>query len=118
MLLAVLSLGALTTSCTLARISGSGPRSLILNNPTGVDFEVIKHFQVEKGKSFDYTNHYEMGAVLADVIAETKADAVINLQTEIKQTFGDFLFTAITCGFAQAKTLVITGDAIKYVKKS
>jgi hypothetical protein len=104
---------ALSSGCTMAKISGAGPRPLLLNNASG-KFDVIKHFTVEKRVSFDYTNSAEMDQLVAEVLSQTNADAIINLKIAIKQTVGDYIFNSCTCNLANARTYAIEGDAIKF----
>ena len=113
-ILALLALVSFSTSaCTLAKISGAGPRPLLMNNPQG-KYDVIKHFVVEKSIAWDWTNSAEMDQLVAEVLAETKADAVANIRVTIKYTPQDYICNAVTCGVANSKTWAIEGDAISF----
>lgn len=114
-LFATLALLAAVASpgCVIAKISGAGPRPLLLNNSSG-KFDVVKHFTVQNAVRFDYTNSAELDQLVADVIKETGADAVVNIRVTIKQEPGDFLCNVVTCGIANSKTWAIEGDAIKF----
>ncbi len=109
-LLGVLVLGG----CTVAKLSGSGPRPLLLNNPADGKFEIVRHFVVDRGSTFDFTNTAEIDALVASVIQETKADAVVNLRITVKQEVSDFFLNLITCGLANSRTWYVEGDAIRY----
>lgn len=109
----LLATAACSFGCTIAKISAAGPRPLLLNNASG-KFDVIKHFVIEKQSTFDYTNSAEMDQLTADVLTETKADAIVNMRIVIKQLPMDFVCNMVTCGIANAKTWSIEGDAIKF----
>ena len=113
-LLILFALSLPTTSCTLAKISAAGPRPLLLNNPQGQQFDVIKHFNIERRITFDYTNSVEADELVAEVIQETGADAIINLRIKLKYDISDYCLDQITCGLAHSRTWQITGDAVKY----
>lgn len=113
-ILALLVAASMSTSaCTIAKISGAGPRPMLMNNPQG-KYDVIKHFVVEKSIAWDWTNSAEMDQLVAEVLAETKADAVANLRVTIKYTVQDFLCNSVTCGLANSKTWAVEGDAISF----
>ena len=101
--------------CTIAKISGRGATPILLNNPDR-RVEVIEHFKVSKGIYFDFTGSYDASEILGKVMQETQCDAVINVNFTIKQTFGDFWVTLFTLGLANAKHIVVTGDAVRYKK--
>jgi len=103
----------LVTSCTLAKIYSRGATPIMLNNPPQ-KVEVIKHFSVSKGITFDFTSAFDASEMIAEVLQETRCDAIINVGLEVKTTVGDFFLNMITLGIAQAKHLVVTGDAIRY----
>lgn len=101
--------------CTIAKISGAGPRPLLLNNiDSAKKFSVVKHFVVEETINFDWTNSVEIDRLIAKVLEETKADAVVNLRITGKFTVGNYCMNAVTCGIANSKTWAVEGDAIKY----
>jgi len=79
-----------------------------------VKVEVIKHFQVSKGIMFDFTSAFDASEMLAIILQETRCDAIINVGLEVQTTVGDFFLNLITFGIAQAKHLVVEGDAIRY----
>jgi hypothetical protein len=103
-----------SSGCTIAKISAAGPRPLYLNNPAGGKYSVIKHFVVEEMITFDYTNSAEMDRLVAEVISETKADAIINMRITVKYTPGDWFCNAVSCNLANARTWAVEGDAIKF----
>lgn len=103
----------LTSGCTLARIYGRGATPVMLNNPPQT-VEVIKHFEVSKGITFDFTSAFDASEMLAVVLQETRCDAIINVGLEVKTTVGDFFLNLITLGIAQAKHLTVVGDAIRF----
>ncbi len=112
-LVAILLASAVLGGCTIAKIGGAGPRPLLLNNPSG-NYEVLKHFVIEEQITFDYTNSAEMDRLVAEILSETKADAIANLRITIKQTAGDHCMNSVTCGFANSRTWAIEGDAVKF----
>ncbi len=113
-LLLALGLMVQVQGCTVAKISGAGPRPIMLNNPPqGVAFDVIKHFKVQKGITFDLTSSFEIDGIVADLLQETKGDAIINVRLNVVQTPGDFCMTMV-CPFSNAKHIEVEGDVIKF----
>ena len=106
----------LLSGCTVAKIYGRGATPVLLNNPPR-QVEVIRHFNISKGIIFDYTYAFDASEMLADILQETKCDAIINVGLELKITVGDFFINMITFGIAQAKHLTVVGDAIKDINK-
>jgi hypothetical protein len=102
------------SGCTVAKISGAGPRPLMMNTPQA-RFGVVEHFIVQESQSFDWTHTAELDRLVAQILARTQADAVINLRVAVKITAGNFCLNGVTCGFAQAQTFVIEGDAIRFM---
>jgi hypothetical protein len=98
--------------CTLAKIDGKGVLPIMLNNPP-TRAQVIKHFEVSKGIMFDYTSAFDASEILAQVFEETKADAIVNVSLKVMQTPGDWCTNSCTLGLANAKHLVVSGDAVK-----
>ncbi|MBD3336991.1 MAG: hypothetical protein GF355_15870 [Candidatus Eisenbacteria bacterium] len=98
--------------CTVAKIDGRGATPILLNNPPE-RVEVIKHFEVSQGIMFDYTNAFDASDILAEVLQETNCDAIINIGLELQITVGDYCVNFCTFGFANAKHLVVVGDAVK-----
>ena len=101
------------SGCTMAKIYGRGATPVMLNNPPQ-RVEVIEHFKVSKGITFDYTSAFDASEMLAKVLQETGCDAIINVGLEVKITVGDFFLNFITLGIAQAKHLTVVGDAIRF----
>ena len=100
------------SSCTIIKISGRGPVPLVLNNlPTKV--KVISHFKEDKVIAFDYTNSFDVSEVIAKKLAETKADAAINIVIKVQSDPGIFLINLLTLGFANARRFEIEGDLVK-----
>ena len=112
-LLAAVAALALTACGTIAKVSGRGALPIVMNNPPQ-RVRVVKHIEVEKRVSFDYTNTYDASAILADEIAKANADAVINTAFEVKSTFGTAMLNMFTLGLANAKVVKITADLVKY----
>ncbi|MFZ4578794.1 MAG: hypothetical protein ACOYOB_10410 [Myxococcota bacterium] len=112
-LLIVVLFASVLGGCTIAKISGAGPRPLLLNNPAE-KYDVIKHFTIEEQSTFDYTNSAEIDRLVASVLSETGADAIANLRVTVKYTPADYCMNSITCGLASARTWAIEGDAVKF----
>lgn len=111
--LLLISILSVLSGCTMAKISGAGPRPILLNTPQ-TRFDVIKHFVVEHESKFDYTNTVEIDRAIADILSSTGADSIINVRITIKQTVSDYLCNSVTCALAQARTYEIEGDAIRW----
>jgi hypothetical protein len=103
------------SGCTIAKISGRGAMPLILNNPPAKT-DVVEHFRVSKMKVFDYTAAYDVSEIIADKLAGSKADAVINLTIVIKSDVGCFFVNLFTLGLASARTIAIEGDLVNAPK--
>jgi hypothetical protein len=101
------------TACTIAKVSGRGALPIVMNNPPQ-KVTVLKHIEVEKSVSFDYTNAYDASQILADEIAAANADAVINTSFEVKSTLGSVMLNTFTLGLANAKVVKISADLVKY----
>jgi hypothetical protein len=98
--------------CTIAKISGRGSIPLLLNQPSA-KVEVVKAIKVSQMRVFDYTESYDASEMLSEVFTETQADAIINVVFTVKTTPGDFFLNILTLGIANAKTIEITGQAVK-----
>ncbi len=99
-------------ACTVAKLSGKGTVPIIMNQPQAKVTEVQK---IEKSKQilFDYTGALDVSEVLNDAMVDKNIDAIINITVTIKNTPADFLLNLVTLGFANAKTFVVSGDAIR-----
>ena len=113
LLLATAVVAALVVSgCTVAKISGKGVTPVMVNNPNQ-KVDLIKHFNVSKGITFDWTSSFDASEIVADVIQETGADAIVNVSFKVQQTPGDFFINLFTLGIANAMHLIVEGDAVK-----
>lgn len=114
-LLAILIVGGIVMGgCTIATIGGRRVIPAMLNAlPERV--EVIKHVKVSKSIYFDYTAAYDASEILAKVIEETGADAIINVAIKLKITVVNYLINVITFGLANGRTIEIEADAVKFV---
>jgi tryptophanase len=112
-IIVLLVCAALVSGCTIMKIQGRGARPILLNTPDR-QYDVVKHFTISRNFYFDYTRAPDISSMVADVLAETNADAVINLGFSAKTTFETFCVTMITTGFANGYCVQIEGDAIKY----
>lgn len=115
--IAVLICMVVISGCTLAKIYGRGATPVMLNNPPQ-RVEVIEHFEVSKGITFDFTSAFDASDMLATVLQRTRCDAIINVGLEVKTTVGDFFLNLITFGIAQAKHLTVVGDAVRFTDGS
>lgn len=114
-ILAVLLVGTVVVAgCTIATIGGRGAVPIVLNQ-FGREVKLIKHVVVSKSVYFDYTASYDASSILAKIIEETGADAVINVSIRIKVTVPDYLINVLTLGLANGKTVEIEADAVKFV---
>ena len=98
--------------CTVAKLSGRGVAPILLNNPQA-RVQLIKPVQASKHIMFDYTAAFDASEILSSVFAETKADAIINVTFTVTTTPVDFLINLLTLGIAAAKTMEISGDAVR-----
>lgn len=109
-----ISIIALTiSSCTLAKISGRGAVPITLNQ-LDRPVDVIEHVSVKKAIYFDWTSSFDISDLMADLIAEKKPDAIINVSLRVKRSFGNFLVNTITGGLAAGKTMIVEADFVKY----
>jgi hypothetical protein len=98
--------------CTLAKLSGRGVVPMLLNNPRA-KVEVIKQVQDSKMIVFDYTGAFDASEILSKHLADSQADAIVNVTITIKSTVGDFFLNLITLGLANSKTIEVTGDLVR-----
>lgn len=98
-------------ACTIAKVTGKGSLPILLNNPNA-KVEVIEHFTKSKSINFDFTNSFDVSDLISEAIAGKKADAIINLNITIKGEFNNFLLNLITLGFANSRTLEVSGDLV------
>lgn len=106
----------LTSGCTIAKISGRGSIPLLLNQPQE-KVKVIKTLEATKSMAFDYTGAFDASEALREFFEETEADAVINVVVVLKTTVKDFFLNMVTLGIANARTFVITGQAVKLTQR-
>jgi len=100
-------------TATLLNIKGpGGPIPLLLNEPS-VEFEVVKDIKVSKRIVFYNTVSYDISEILFSELEEVEADAIINIVFTVKLTPSDQLINLITLGLADAKTIEITGQAVR-----
>jgi len=113
----ILILGLIILSgCAIAKISGRGVKPIILNMPEQ-KVRVIEHIEFSEMITFDYTNSFDVSEVLKDKLAKSDADAVVNTTITVTRTFGGFLLNLITLFLANATTMEVTADLVKYEKK-
>ena len=104
------------TGCTTVKILARGNKPLMLNQPSQ-SYDVISHFDKETGVMFDYTGAPDISKTIQEGMAgNTDADAVANIFISVKSTVGDFVLNFFTLGIANAYTLQVEGDIIKYKK--
>jgi hypothetical protein len=100
--------------CTTIKILARGNKPLMLNQPSQ-PYEVISHFSKETGIMFDYTGAPDVTKAIQDGMAgNPNADGVANIFISVKSTVTDFILNLFTLGFANAYTLQVEGDVIKY----
>lgn len=98
--------------CTVAKISGRGSIPLMLNNPP-TRVQVIEQIEETKHVVFDYTSAFDASEVLAQKLARSKADAVINISITVQTSILDFVLNLITLGIANSKTFEISGQLVR-----
>lgn len=102
------------SGCTTLKVLARGNQPIVLNNPSE-PYEVLGHFSKAKGVAFDYTGAPDISAMIREGMAPyPNADATINVFITVECSVGDFFFNFFTLGLANAYTLKIEGDAIKY----
>lgn len=112
----VVCLSASIAGCTTAKIIARGNKPLMLNQPDKA-YDVISHFSKETSIMFDYTGAPDVSNAIQEGMAGNRdADAVANIFITVKMTVGDFLLNFFTIGIANAYTLQVEGDVIKYKK--
>ena len=105
------------SSCTIAKISGSGAKPMLLNNPAR-QTEVIESFEESKMVVFDYSDSYDISKVTKEVLKKyPNADALTNIKIKLKRSVATGFINLFTIGFANAYVIEIEGDAIKFTSK-
>lgn len=100
--------------CTYCKIIARGNKPLLLNQPDK-PYDVISHFNKETGIMFDYTGAPDVTKALQEGMAGCNdADAIANIFVSVKSTPGDFILNFFTLGLANAYTLQVEGDVIRY----
>ena len=104
------------TGCTIVKVLARGNQPLILNTPME-HYQVLGHFKKSKGISFDYTAAPDISGMVREGTAEyPEEQAVVNTFISVEKTVGDFFFNFFTLGIANAYTITVEGDVIKYEK--
>jgi len=104
------------TGCTTVKILARGNKPLMLNQPSQ-PYDVISHFSKETGIMFDYTGAPDITKAIQEGMAgNMDADAVANIFISVKSTVGDFILNLFTLGIANAYTLQVEGDVVRYKK--
>jgi hypothetical protein len=102
------------SGCTTAKILARGNKPLLLNQPDK-PYDVISHFSKETSILFDYTAAPDVTKAIQDGMSGcSDADAVANIFITVKSTVGDFILNLFTLGIANAYTLQVEGDVIRY----
>lgn len=115
-LLVLLFLAVSLVGCTTVKILARGNKPLMLNQPDK-PYDVISHFSKETGVMFDYTGAPDISKAIQEGMAgNTEADAVANIFISVKSTPGDFILNLFTLCLANAYTLQVEGDVIRYKK--
>lgn len=110
----IICLSASVIGCTTAKIIARGNKPLMLNQPDKA-YDVVSHFSKETSIMFDYTGAPDISKAIQEGMAGNyDADAVANIFISVKMTAGDFLINLFTIGIANAYTLQVEGDVIKY----
>lgn len=102
--------------CTTCKILARGNKPLMLNQPDK-PYDVIAHFSKTTGIMFDYTGAPDISKAIQEGMAgNMDADAVANIFIAVKTSVGDWVLNLFTLGIANAYTLEVEGDVIKYKK--
>ena len=102
--------------CTTIKILARGNKPLLLNQPNQA-YDVVAHFNKETGVMFDYTGAPDVSKAIQEGMAgNTDSDAVANVFISVKSTVSDFFLNFFTLGLANAYTLQVEGDVIRYKK--
>lgn len=102
--------------CTMVKILARGNQPIILNT-LPEKYTVLGHFKKSKGIVFDYTRSPDISAIIREATAPyPDADAVVNAFITVESSVGDFFFNFFTLGFANAFTITVEGDVIRYQK--
>ncbi len=113
-LIVILFLVINLTGCTTCKILARGNKPLMLNQPDK-PYNVISHFSKQTGIMFDYTGAPDVSKAIQDGMAgNMDADAVANIFISVKTNVGDWFLNLFTLGIANAYTLEVEGDVIKY----
>ena len=104
------------SGCTVCKIIARGNKPMILNT-LPEEYTVLGHFEKQKSFYFDYTATPDISSMLRESLAAyPESDAVVNVFITVKSTLGDFFMDLFTLTFANAYTLSVEGDIIKYKK--
>lgn len=102
--------------CTTCKILARGNKPMLLNQPDK-PYDVAAHFSETTGIMFDYTGAPDITkAIQTGMAGNMDADAVANIFITVKVSVGDWLLNLFTLGIANAYTLQVEGDVIKYKK--
>lgn len=100
--------------CTTVKILARGNEPIVLNT-LPEKYEVLGHFNKTKSIMFDYTRSPDISAIIREAtVPYPQSDAVVNVFISIQTTPGNFFMNLFTLGFANAFTISVEGDVIKY----
>lgn len=114
-LILLLFFALVSNGCVVAKISGKGSVPIILNQPS-TQVQVVKQIKVSKMITFDYTSSFDTHEILSEVFTDGSFDAIINIVITIKTDPQTFFVNLFTLGLANARTVEITGEAVKLPK--
>ena len=102
--------------CTYIKLIARGNQPIVLNT-LPEKYIVLGHFKKSKGVAFDYTGAPDISSIIREAVTPyPNADAVVNTFVTVEESVGDFFFDFFTLGIANAHTITVEGDIIKYAK--
>ena len=99
--------------CTVATINGKGTVPVMLNQ-SDRKVKIVKEFKESKMRVFDLTGNFDITDLTNKVVSETNADTLSNVQLRLNYGIPEYLLNLCTLGFANAMTVEVSGEAVKY----
>ncbi|MEA3496374.1 MAG: hypothetical protein U9R42_10105 [Bacteroidota bacterium] len=112
LLLIILSTIFLIQGCTISKFSGNNEIPLSFSQ-AGEEYVLIKHIKIKKVLNFQYKSSFDVNNLIKKEITKHEADAVNNINVELKFTATNFFLDAISLGIAYSRTIIIEADLMK-----
>lgn len=107
-------------SCTLVKVSGSGPVPVYLNIGHKKVRKVV-HVDKKQFRVFDYTRSFDASEVLQKEYRKKYGkeniemfDAITNVRIKVKSSLATWAVNTITLGLARCTTIEVDADIVWY----